>query len=368
MPGFGFRPPRMTFGDGGLERWEAEIAFTLVEAPFEVVAPVAAKVVRARQGPSGAVEGERRPPALALSDMQAAAEKGLPDPPGMPLFEGALIFAPAEAPHLTVIEHPLDFVGPEELPVDLGRVMDKTRMITFDSSLDKRHRQHHGMRCRLGNTLLRRAALSRGYETKGWHWDEFGDPLPFEDPSRLTKKRIWERMDRKLLFDYAVQLGLDPVRSLFGRDFAASVLHHPLAFDAPEAEIAISGVDPSIAFAAGVKPTTGLDTPDSKFAETATLMAAMMRWHRTIDQARWKAAQSAKRAKTPAGRERAQWRLIEAVRDVVEDMRCFDIAESHILLLFDPLRSSMRELGKETEAYRVFKGLARHPFGAFLQR
>lgn len=340
----------------------------MVEASFDTVAPVAAQVIRARQGPSGTIEGEQRPPAMALSDMRAAAQDGTADSPGMPIFEGVLIFVPAEAPHLTVIEHPLDFIGPAGLPEDLGRLMDRTRLITFDSSLDTQHRQYHGLSCRVGNTLLRRAALSRGHETSHWHWDELGTPLPFEDTSRLGRKRVWERLDRSLLFDYAAQLGLDPAQSLFGREFARSVLYYPLAPDAPGAEAALVDIDPAAAFAAGVEPTIGLDIKDPEFAESASYMAAMMRWERALDQARWKAHQSEKRAKTPAGRERAQWRVIDTAREVIEDMRRFEVAEVYIAQLVGQLRWPMRELGKDTEAYRVFKGLARHPFWAFWQR
>ncbi len=358
----------MTYQPRTLEGWESEIAFTVAEAPFDQVAPVAAGVIRARQGPSGEIVGERRPPMMALAEMQAAATAGQADPPGIPVFQGVLIFSPAEAPHLTVIEHPLDFVGPAGLPEDLAKVLDTTRLYTFDSSLETANRQHHGLSLRQGERVLRRATLSRGYESRIWDWEETGDPLAIEDPARLAKKRIWERLDRALIFDYAERLGLDPAKSLFGRTFAQSVYYHPLAFDEPAAEDFLTDTKPYDAFAAGVRSTIGLDIPDKDFAERASLTAAFLRWERAIDKARCKAWESESRARTPAGRERAQWRLVNALREVTEDMQGYDLDFTGINWYFSTLDEPMRQLGRDTEAYRVFRGLCRKPFWMFWRR
>ena len=352
----------MTYQPRMLEGWETQIAFTIVEAPFETVEPVASGVIRARQGPSGKVIGERRPPMMVSQEKRASSDAD------EPFFEGALIYAPAEAPHLTVIEHPLDWVSSEALPKSLAKLLDKARLITFESVLETRHRQMQGFQVRIGETLLRHAYLSRGFDTRGWNWDEEGAPLPFEDAARLAKKRIWERHDRALMFDYAARLGLDPERSLFGREFSQSVHYVPLPFADPKAADDMAEIDASKARKAGVEPDIGLFVSDEEYASYATFAGGMQRWERALDQARVKAWNSVRNAKTPAGRERAQWRAIEVIREVTEDMQRFDIAENQYAPYFSVLREPMRELGKDTEAYRVFRGLQASPFWMFWKR
>ncbi len=349
----------MAYQPKTLEGWETQIAFTIVELPFDTVEPVASGVIRARQGPSGKVLGERRPPMMVSEEKRAKSDAD------EPFFEGALVYSPAEAPHLTVIEHPLDWVSSEGLPKSLAKRLAQTRLITFDSVLETRHRQMQGFQVRIGATLLRHAYLSRGFAARGWDWDEEGAPLPFEDAMRLAKKRIWERHDRALMFDYAAKLGLKPERSLFGRDFAQSVHYVPLPFNDPEAASDMADIDPSAARQAGVEPDIGIFISDAEYPEYATLAGAMQRWERALDQARVKAWNSARNAKTPKGRERAQWRVIEVIREVTEDMRKHDIAEHQVGLYFSGLKQPMRELGKDTEAYRIYRGLQASPFWMF---
>jgi hypothetical protein len=184
----------------------------------------------------------------------------------------------------------------------------------------------------------------------------------------LAKTRIWERLDRPLVFEYASRLGLDSKLSLFGRQFAASIYIYPLAHDMPEAAAFDAKFSPDAAFDAGVKPTISLDTKDEDIRETSGLMGAMMRWDRQIDQARVKAWRSDQSAKTPAGRERAQWRVVETVQDVVHDMQKFGISENKIALYIGQLRVPMRALGRDTEAYAAFKTLSRNPIWAFWRR
>ena len=363
-----FRAPRMTYAPRTLEGWEHVISFTVIDAPYDVVRPVAVSVIRARQGPSGEIEGERRPPMMALDQMQKAATDGRDGKAASLIVEGVLIYSPAEAPHLTVIEHPLDYVGPAGFPEDLSRIMPDTRLVTFDSELETTARAFHGVSVRRGAAVERRVHLSRGHETSAWYWEDEGEPQPFEDNTRLAKKRIWERLDRPLIFDYAAKLGLSLDDTLFGRNFAASVYYYPLAHDSPEAIAFAANIQPEAAFDAGVETSLGIPLSDKEFPQLAGFIGANMKWERQIDQARVKAWSSAKSAKTPAGRERAQWRVVDTVREIAEDMRQYDVAEEHIELCLGTLSPPMEALGTKTEAYRVFKGLARNPFLVFEPR
>ncbi len=143
------------------------------------------------------------------------------------------------------------------------------------------------------------------------------------------------------------------------------MLYYPVAPDRPEAAKALSDIDPTTAFAAGVEPTIGMAVADTDFPEHASLMAAMMRWERLLDQARWKAAQSATRAKTQKGRERAQWRVIDTIRDVTEDMQNYDLDHSYTGAYLSQLNSVMYDLGSKSEAYQIYRGLCRNPFWTF---
>jgi hypothetical protein len=114
-----FRPPKMSYAPGIFETWEYIFSFTVVDAPFETVRPIAEGVIRARQGPSGEIVGECRPPLMAQSQMQADADANQATP-------GA--------------------------------------SLVFDSELESKARQLHGISVRLGNTIERLVHLARGHE------------------------------------------------------------------------------------------------------------------------------------------------------------------------------------------------------------
>jgi hypothetical protein len=65
------------------------------------------------------------------------------------LFNGTLVFSPAEAPEMTVIEHPLDEVAPEDFPISLTKVLPGVALVTFWSTLETTVRQEHGYKVTL---------------------------------------------------------------------------------------------------------------------------------------------------------------------------------------------------------------------------
>lgn len=130
----------------GMERWERNISFSIAEAPINVMQPVDEGVIRARHGPSGVTQGDRHPPGMVLEAMQKAAG---PDSEG-PVFEGVLIFSPTEAPNLTVIEHPLDHVDRAGLTEDLSQLLDRIRLVNFNSDTESKSLQFHYVSMRVG--------------------------------------------------------------------------------------------------------------------------------------------------------------------------------------------------------------------------
>jgi|GEM_PF-4292879 len=53
--------PRMDYEAGNMQRWETNLSFTVLYAPFERVARIAGSLVRYRDGSVGETEGEVRP-------------------------------------------------------------------------------------------------------------------------------------------------------------------------------------------------------------------------------------------------------------------------------------------------------------------
>ncbi len=342
-----FRAPRMEYSPRQLEGWEKIIAFTVVARPFDKIYQTVAGVVRQREGPLSEDRSERRPPLM----VQAAT-------PGQ-LFNGTLVFAPKEAPGVTVIEHPLDEVGPEDFPQSLAKVLPEAELVTFWSNLDTRVRQEHGYKVTRGGARLRYVRLTRGYESGRWEWEAEGPVMPFEDPARLGETRLWRRLDRSVIFALARNLGLDPETSLFGRGFGASAFLAPLPVDGPEAASAMTRDHSDAAeqaAMAGVRRVAP-ELNDEEFAETARAMRSMMNWDRELSVLCRKAWDSSERAKTPKGRERAQWRTVEGLARWKADMEAIGWTKGlswHATMTFD---EPMKVLGRETEAFRAYRAL-----------
>lgn len=349
-----FRAPHMNYLPRQMEAWERFIAFTIVFQPMESLEESLAGLVRRREGAIGETVGEQRPPLMAQTQT-----------PGQQ-FNGTLVFQPKEAPGLTVIEHPLDHVALESFSNALAKVLPDERIITFWSDLDTSTRQSHGYKVIEKGNRARYVELSRGYNSQSWEWDEAGEVQPLEDVSRLQKKQIWHRLDRALIFDYASKAGLDPKRSLFAREFGQSVLYWPLPVDAPEAATSLANHAKSAdaAKAAGVAGFFGmeeLNQSDAEFVSTAKMMKVMVHWDRALSALLYKAGQSAQRAKTPKGRERAQWRVIEGLTQWKKDMEAIGMTRGHRMITL-PFNKTMKELGTDTEAYRVYTSRFPNPW------
>ncbi len=342
-----FRAPPMSYVPRQLEAWEKTIAFTVVPQTFDAIYPAVAGVVRHREGPLSEGRDERRPPLM----VQAGT-------PGQ-MFNGTLVFSPKEAPGLTVIEHPLDEVGPEDFPTSLTKVLPEVELVTFWSNLDTTIRQEHGYKVTLGGKPMRYVRLTRGYESGHWEWEAEGAVMAFEDKDRLAEKRLWRRLDRPLIFALAGKLGLVPDASLFGRDFAASSLLSPLPYETPEAVSDMTsdhGDAAERAAMAGVRQLAP-EMSDAEFAETARAMRSMSYWDRELSVIARKAWESSGRAKSAKGRERAQWRVVEGLTKWKADMEAIDMINGLGLMAKMQFDEPMKALGRDTEAYRAYRAL-----------
>ncbi len=361
-----FRHPTMTYLPRNMEDWEKHISLTIVPAPFEKIAPVAAGIFKVRDVAIGAKSGERMPPLMWESEMHRrheAGEKRAGDPSGFGNFGAMLIWAPPEAANFTVIEHPLDMVGTAGFPEDLARVLPDIKLTTFDSIMETAGRQTHAMKISKGRTVLRRVVSTIGFDEHRWEWTEEGAPEDFENCQHYKAKSISARLNRTIIMDYIKAFGIDLNKSMFGRTFQQSLLLWRLdAAEPSTAEFYCKDYDSEAAKArsCGVQcrypdDITELVVEDN-FADTAIGIADMRRWEQLLNTTQWKASQSADRAKTDAGRLRAQWRVVEVVQQIQEEAVAAGLAPVVVrgIAKRNGLSRVMKELGKDTEAYSHF--------------
>lgn len=361
-----YRPPKLEYIPRKTERWEMHLSFTVVPLPFDQVMPLAAGVARVRDGPMAADFGAIRPPMLWMEETQEAVGAKATcadDHYDAPVFPGILVWQAAEAPEMTVIEHPVDAVARADFTEDLARLIDNVEVIRFDSIFETQTRQYHGMTIRFGPNVRRRVGVSSGWHAEGVVWEDEGAPRDFEDPARY-ERRPKGRFDRTYVADCFAALGGDPETTLFGRRFSKSVHVWPLPYLSPDsAALECTAFDQSADAARRAGVTQHMPEPEESFAEDATLKRNLVRWGHTIDEARWKAYQSSLRAKTAKGREAAQWRVVDVLEQVHRELAeagCHGrVARS---VTYNPgLVSIMKHLGADTEAHARFRALHKKP-------
>ncbi|WP_341368032.1 hypothetical protein [Yoonia sp. BS5-3] len=258
----------------------------------------------------------------------------------------------------------MDGITRPEFPADLARVLPSAKLITFDSIMETARRQHHGLKIRQGKYVLRKAFTTIGFEKHRWEWHEEGKPEPFEDCALYQSRQITARFNRPIMTRYIKSFGIDPDRSLFGRNFKASLHLWPLPDNEPAAiQFYCTDYDDQAVHArsCGLRKYSPSDLDDmfeeENFEQTALDLKNMDRWAKTIQQARWKAGQSAERAKTPSGRLRAQWRVVDAVKQIQEEALAAGL-DPHVarsLSNTGGLNAVMKELGEDTEAYVAYQ-------------
>ena len=349
-----------------MEGWEKHLSLTIVPAPFETIAPIAAGIVKVRENAIGATQGERMPPMMWLSEMQRrekTGEKEPSDPPGFPQFNGTLIWSPIEAPDFTVIEHPVDNVCGTGFPEDLARVLPEMTLTTFDSIMETAKRQDHSLTIRKGKTIHRSVTATIGFDQNRWEWKEEGPPESFENCALYKATHINARLNRSIITDYIKEFGLEPDRSLFGRKFQDSLHLWPLPYAEPSASWFYCNEyddEATNARSCGVRSNLSEELPEmlseENFAETAGSIADLTRWESMINDALWKAGQSAERAKIDAGRLRAQLRVVEVVKQIQEEAYAAGLVSIVVRSVSKAggLGAVMKELGKDTDAYTAF--------------
>lgn len=222
--------PKMTYVKGAMRPEDQYIALYVVQAPFDQVKDMLGGLFCAIDGPAELIEGDARSPFIAQDDVYREMRKRANGAPTDRGFNGMVVWQPHEAPHLTVIEKPLDAVGTDSiyLPKAISQFDPSLWITAFHSEMEVKSRTLHGFSVRQGNVILRDYEVSKGIHKTGWHEIDSGTPIPWENTQRRQERQVSKRLDRTLLLSYVQALGIDLERSLYGRDFAQSFSMLPL--------------------------------------------------------------------------------------------------------------------------------------------
>lgn len=199
---------------------DAAISVTVCFAPFDRVLALAAGVHRARWGATFVTEGETASP-HAIHDRnrtKAAMTRAATGARNLFSTWGLTISTPEAKPDITLIEH----WGNEGIVSDMFRLEPDLPNVEIYSLFDCATREQHAFAVRNGSRTIRRVAVSRGFDTRGWHWEEDGETQSYERPERYRATSVKARLDRELLFDYARALGVDMQACLAHRHLARS--------------------------------------------------------------------------------------------------------------------------------------------------
>ncbi len=196
------------------------ISVTICLVPFDRVLSLATGIHRARWGATILLEDETASPhAVHNCDRETAAMKRKRTGATQLFpFWNLAISTPEGSPDITLIE---DW-GNEDIVAGMRRLEPDLPSVELYSVFENASREVHTFAVRNGDRIVRRVGVSRGYEKRGWHWDEEGEPQPYERPERYRTKSLRARFDRELLFDYARSLGVDLQACLAHRRLARS--------------------------------------------------------------------------------------------------------------------------------------------------
>lgn len=178
---------------------EPNLCFTIVDKPFNVVAPAAIGVARALWGQMSVHQHDTRRPLEIKSDQAARLpEKRL-------LFAQTGMSISSTPKKYTLIEDPL-FV---QVTRSISAVLPDAQLLGIESWTEDKVRVCQRMSFYLSGQRLRCLGAHKGTNASGWAWQEEGTPTPWEDPVVLGARRISSRLTRPELFAIARRFGVD---------------------------------------------------------------------------------------------------------------------------------------------------------------
>lgn len=116
------------------------------------------------------------------------------------------IIAPQDQPGMTGLKTN----GSTAILSCLSALMPRAQFIEFESLHEAERRQRHGLYVRTAGRIERRAVASIGFESKGWIWEDVGQPEAWEQTAAHQNTAIQKRQNRDTLIAQMQALGFDP--------------------------------------------------------------------------------------------------------------------------------------------------------------
>lgn len=192
---------------------------TIAFAPYETVLPVVAGLFRAQYGYTRAIDPAPERQWARLDRLER--QRKVPTLPGDPMhsFQSVRIVEPSATPGATILE---DFFGADH--DFLAKLLPGVNFLHIHSEYCRKTAERHSYRWREDGKVVRQVHVHHNYQVSGWHWQEKGARLAWEDEECMEMTRISKRCDRALMLDYAARLGCDLDGALGGGDWTRAVL------------------------------------------------------------------------------------------------------------------------------------------------
>lgn len=183
---------------------EPFVAFTVVRARFDVVRPMVQEVFRRSRRRSGRALLELTPRQKVTLWRRRARRILFIEERNMRIIE------PVGQPGVTVLKTEMNVAFLRLL----SALMPEVECVEFESMVEAKRVQRHGLYVRRGGKVVRRAEASVGVWSSRWTWEENGRPATWEDTASYGHRYISRRQTRASLAGHMQALGFDPARYL----------------------------------------------------------------------------------------------------------------------------------------------------------
>ncbi len=242
---------------------EHYLAFSLVDQPFDHVAPAVIGAARAIWGPVAVHQDDRRR-SHEIRDSQIGRLKDIRL--ALPNF-GLSIFGTCDG--MTLIEN----FQNEAIARAISVVLPQAQVLGIESWTEGKVRVRQRMVVYVGGRIVRSIGSEKGTVARGWTWEEQGSPTRWEDPQALAARHISARVTRAELLAITRRFGIDVEATLAHQSNHALAIEFLSLYD-PMAPDVVSDDHFELTrrvVALGVGDPLNLEPPD--FAGAAELVA-----------------------------------------------------------------------------------------------
>lgn len=181
---------------------EPFVEFTVVRERFDLVRPMVQELFRHARGRGGAAQVVFTPRQKVTLWRHRSRRILFIEERNMRIIE------PVGHPGITVLKTDMN----NAFLRLLSALMPEVEFVEFESMIEGKRVQRHGLYVRRAGKVVRRAEASVGVWSSRWTWDEEGSPASWEDTATYAQRYISRRQNRDTLAGHMTALGFDPVR------------------------------------------------------------------------------------------------------------------------------------------------------------